>query len=185
MCYPCNQIRMLRGELVGLVPLQATDELALYKWLNDPKVRRGAGRPTWKACYSLEQVQDLIKERLAQPSRFDMVVVGISDERPLGMVEIAHLHPMRDSAQISLVWGEQEDEDTEKEALALAVTFAFNSQGLHRIWTRIPPVDQFLISLFQEMGFKVEGVLREDHFTGGTWRDSVLLSLLSAEARPC
>ena len=68
---------MLGGDLVGLVPLQTTDELALYKWLNDPRVRRAAGRPTWRPAYSLEQVQDLIKEKLAQPSRFDLMVVDL------------------------------------------------------------------------------------------------------------
>jgi len=185
MCYPHHQIRMLKGELVGLVPLQSTDELALYRWFNDPRVRRRAGRQTWKACYSLEQIQDLIKERSAQPSRIDLVVFDPVKESPLGMVELTHLHPMRDSAEIALVWGEADDEGKELETLALTAAFAFNSQGLHRIWTRVPSIDQFLISIFQEMGFKLEGVLREDHFTGGTWRDSVLLSLLSAEARPC
>ncbi|OPX61866.1 MAG: hypothetical protein A4E29_00684 [Methanomassiliicoccales archaeon PtaB.Bin134] len=176
---------MLRGELVGLVPLQSTDELALNRWLNDPRVRRASGRPSWKACYNLEQVQDIIRDRLAQPSRYDLIVTETSGGQPLGMVEITHLHPMRDSAQITMVWGEKEDLEKEVEALALAVTYAFNSQGLHRLWARVPSAQQGMVDAFQQVGFRVEGVLREDHFSGGIWRDSLLLSLLSAEARPC
>lgn len=171
--------------MVGLAPLQTTDELSLYKWLNDPRVRRASGRPTWKPAYSLEQVQDLIKERLAQPSRIDLVVLGLRNERPLGLIELTHIQPMSDSAQISLVWGESLEEDLVIEALALASGFAFNSQGLHRLWTRVPAREKGIIEMFRQVGFEEEGLLREDHFGGGTWQDSVLLSLLSAEARPC
>jgi RimJ/RimL family protein N-acetyltransferase len=175
---------MLKGALVGLVPLQSTDELAIYRWLNDPRMRKAAGRQTWKACYSLEQVQDLIRERLAQPSRLDLMVVDLPGETPQGLVEITHLHPMRDSAQLSLIWAEGEEEMMQ-EAIILSAVYAFNTQGLHRLWTRVPSSNQALVEAFQTAGFRVEGVLREDHFDGGTWRDSLLLSLLSAEARSC
>lgn len=171
--------------MVGLIPLQTTDELALYKWLNDPRVRRASGRPNWKPAYSLEQAQDLIKDKLAQPSRFDLVVVELRTERPMGLIELAHLHPMSDSAQISLIWGEKGDEELVIEALILAAGYAFNSQGLHRLWTRIPVREKGIIASFDKVGFKAEGILRQDHFGEGTWQDSVLLSLLSAEARPC
>jgi len=176
---------MLGGELVGLVPLQTTDELALFKWLNDPGVRKASGRQTWKPAYSLEQVQDLIKERLAQPSRFDLMIVDRRNDRQVGLIEITHLQPMSDSAQITLVWGERADDEMAIEALALAAGYAFNSQGLHRLWTRVPAAQRSVLEIFQRVGFEQEGVLREDHFGAGGWQDSVLLSLLSAEARPC
>ncbi|MHC1681167.1 MAG: GNAT family N-acetyltransferase [Methanomassiliicoccales archaeon] len=176
---------MLGGESVGLVPLQTTDELALYKWFNDPRVRKASGRPTWKPAYSLEQVQDLIKDKLAQPSRFDLVVVELRTERQMGLIELAHIQPMSDSAQISLIWGEKGEEDLMTEALALAARYAFNSQGLHRLWTRVPAKEKDMLDQFRRVGFREEGILRQDHFGEGTWQDSVLLSLLSTEARPC
>jgi len=167
------------------MPLQTTDELTIYKWLNDPRVRKAAGRPVWKPAYSLEQVQDLIKERLAQPSRFDLVALDLRAERPMGLIELAHINPMSDSAQISLIWGEKGEQAVMIEALVLATEYAFNSQGLHRLWTRVPAREKGTIAAFRKVGFKEEGRLREDHFGDGAWQDSVLLSLLSAEARPC
>ncbi|NLX46968.1 MAG: GNAT family N-acetyltransferase [Euryarchaeota archaeon] len=176
---------MLSGKLVGLVPLQTTDELSLFKWLNDPRVRKAAGRPNWKPAYSLEQVQDLIGERLAKPTRFDLVVMELSAERPVGMIELTHIDPMSDAAQVSLMWGERTEEDLMREAMLLAVRYAFDSQGLHRIWTRVPVIEKGLTAMLLKIGFKEEGVLREDHFAEGGWKSSVLLSLLSAEAGPC
>lgn len=174
---------MLKGALVGLEPLQSTDEIVVFRWLNDPQVRRAAGRPSWKACYSLEQVQDLIKDRLAQASRFDLMVLGLPQETPLGLVEFTHLTPMSDSAQISLIWGEAEDEGMMKEALLLATRHMFDSQGLHRLWTRVPCENMSALRAFGSVGFQKEGVMRQDHFNGGEWRDSVLLALLSAEVQ--
>jgi len=176
---------MLKGALVGLEPLQSTDEIAVFRWLNDPRVRRAAGRPTWKACYSLEQVQDIIKDRLAQASRFDLLVLGLPQEIPLGLVEITHLHPMSDSAQITLIWGEDENEDGMKEALLLSTRYMFDSQGIHRLWTRVPGENASVFKAFGNAGFLKEGVMREDHFNSGEWRDSLLLALLSSEVQRC
>jgi RimJ/RimL family protein N-acetyltransferase len=170
---------------VGLEPLQYTDEIAVFRWLNDPRVRLAAGRPSWKACYSLEQVQDIIKDRLAQASRFDLLVLGLPQETPLGLIEITHLAPMSDSAQISLIWGEAEDDGMMKEALLLATRYLFDSQGLHRIWTRVPCEHTSALKAFGNVGFQKEGVMREDHFNGGGWRDSMLLALLSTEVQQC
>jgi RimJ/RimL family protein N-acetyltransferase len=163
---------MLKGALVGLVPLQTTDELTLYRWLNDPKIRSAAGRPTWRACYSLEQVQDIIRDKLAHSSRFDLVVVELQKQEPLGLVELTHIQPMSDSAQVSLIWA-GEGEEMMEEALTLASMYAFNTQNLHRLWTRVPSKNLELLTVLQRTGFRVEGVLREDHFSGGVWRDSM------------
>jgi RimJ/RimL family protein N-acetyltransferase len=176
---------MLKGALVGLVPLQTTDELTLYRWLNDPKMRLAAGRPNWRACYSLEQVQDVIRDRMGHGSRFDLVAVDLLKQEPLGLVEITHIQPMSDSAQISLIWEGEGKEEMMEETLTLASMYAFNTQSLHRVWTRVPSNNLELLTVMQKVGFKIEGVLREDHFSGGVWRDSMLLSMLSAEARPC
>lgn len=170
---------------MGLVPLQTTDELALYRWLNDPRMRLAAGRPEWRACYGLEQVQDIIRDRMAHSSRFDLVAVDLRELEPLGLVEITHIRPMCDSAQISLLWEDDEEEDMMEEALTLAAIYAFNTQSLHRIWSRVASSDHVLLNAMERVGFQVEGVLREDHFSGGAWCDSKLLSMLSAEARPC
>lgn len=175
---------MLKGALVGLVPLQTTDELAMYRWLNDPQLRLAAGRPNWRACYSLEQVQDIIRDRTGNGSRFDLVAVDLLKQEPLGLLEMTHIQPMSDSAQISLIW-EHGGEEMMEETLTLACTYAFNTQSLHRLWTRVPSNNLELLTVMQKVGFQVEGVLREDHFSGGLWRDSMLLSMLSAEVRPC
>ena len=176
---------MLKGRAVGLVPLQTTDELVMFRWMNDPAIRAAAGRPNWKACYSLEQVQDLIRDRLGQSTRFDLMVVDLERGEPCGLVELNHLHAMSDSARLSLVWGGRGDAKLAEEALSLASKYAFETQALHRLWTRVPNDSDFIMSAFHNIGFRAEGVLREDHFSGGAWKDSVLLSMLATEAGRC
>ena len=183
--HPCYETPMLKGPTVGLVPLQTTDELVMFRWMNDPAIRVAAGRPNWKACYSLEQVQDLIKEWLGQSTRFDLMVVDLEKGEPCGLIELNHLHAMSDSARLSLVWGGRKEGGLAKEALTLASNYAFETQALHRLWTRVPCDSDFIMSAFHNIGFRAEGVLREDHFNAGVWHDSVLLSLLATEARKC
>jgi len=114
-----------------------------------------------------------------------MVVVDLVDVTPRGLVEITHLHPMSNSVEVALIWGEEKDEDSTVEALTLTASYAFDTQSMHRLWTRAPSGNLTLLDAFKKAGFSAEGVLREDHFSGGVWRDAVLLSLLSEEAGTC
>jgi len=58
-------------------------------------------------------------------------------------------------------------------------------RGLPPLGPRVPAKEKCLLASFRKVGFKEEGILREDHFSEGKWQDSVLLSVLSAGARPC
>ncbi|MFD7645739.1 GNAT family N-acetyltransferase [Kitasatospora sp. NPDC059795] len=67
------------------------------------------------------------------------------------------------------------------DAARTVVQFAFDELGLHRISAAIGPDNAASIKLVENLGFIREGVLRDHVFTNGSWRDSVLYSVLAHE----
>lgn len=67
------------------------------------------------------------------------------------------------------------------DAARALVTYAFKEIGLHRLTAAIGPDNAASIAVVQQLGFAREGVLRDHVFTNGTWRDSVLFSVLAHE----
>ncbi|MGB7922308.1 MAG: GNAT family N-acetyltransferase [Pyrinomonadaceae bacterium] len=63
------------------------------------------------------------------------------------------------------------------EALAAAITYAFDDLGLHRIMANYVPVNERSGRLLRRLGFVVEGYARDYLFIAGEWRDHVLTSL--------
>lgn len=67
------------------------------------------------------------------------------------------------------------------DAARALTTFAFTELGLHRISAAIGPENAASIAMVEKLGFTREGVLRDHVFTNGSWRDSILYSVLEHE----
>jgi [ribosomal protein S5]-alanine N-acetyltransferase len=59
--------------------------------------------------------------------------------------------------------------------------FGFRELGLHRISAAIGPDNEASIAVVKRLGMHYEGRIRHHVFTNGTWRDSLLYSVLTDE----
>jgi len=69
------------------------------------------------------------------------------------------------------------------EAVGATVAFLFDRMNFRRVWVRIDEGNSRAIRCFEQCGFVLEGVLREDHLRDGGWRNSLLMSMLSIDQR--
>ncbi len=67
------------------------------------------------------------------------------------------------------------------DASRVMLEFAFGALGKHRVTAAIGPENEASIAVVKRLGFIYEGHLRDHVFTNGTWRDSLLYSLLEDE----
>ncbi|MGZ3684350.1 MAG: GNAT family N-acetyltransferase, partial [Bdellovibrionota bacterium] len=61
--------------------------------------------------------------------------------------------------------------------------FGFRNCGLHRIWATADPENRASWRVLEKCGMKREGLLRENLLVRGSWRDSILYSILEGEFR--
>jgi RimJ/RimL family protein N-acetyltransferase len=67
------------------------------------------------------------------------------------------------------------------EAVQMFLEFGFEHLALHRVTAAIGPENAASIAVVTKIGFSHEGRLRDHVFTNGSWRDSVLYSILEQE----
>jgi RimJ/RimL family protein N-acetyltransferase len=67
------------------------------------------------------------------------------------------------------------------EAIALALGYAFNVLGLHRVSVRVVDYNLRAIRAYQKCGFVVEGREREAAFVDGIWHDDLMMGILDRE----
>jgi [ribosomal protein S5]-alanine N-acetyltransferase len=67
------------------------------------------------------------------------------------------------------------------EAVAAMLKFCFDELGLHRVQAFIHPENAPSRALVEKLGFRREGLLRENLRVGDDWRDDVLYALLAKE----
>ncbi|MTH53169.1 GNAT family N-acetyltransferase [Bacillus mangrovi] len=69
------------------------------------------------------------------------------------------------------------------EALHAAADFGFRTLGLHRIGATVRPENIASLKLLEKMGFRQEGLLHGYQYTGGSFFDLIMLSLIKENGR--
>lgn len=174
----------LKGERTVLREFRTTD-------LDDYLAIAGDDRVTdWMAFDSYdrakaEQVLAGIVERSAREDRPDyMVAVTRPDnDHVIGFARIAPSDPWAAKLGYAIGadhWGRGFATD----AARVLLRFAFTTLGRHRVTAAVGPENEASIAVVKRLGFTYEGHLRDHVFTNGSWRDSLLYSLLADEYSP-
>jgi ribosomal-protein-alanine N-acetyltransferase len=66
-----------------------------------------------------------------------------------------------------------------REALSLALQYAFEELSLHRVMANYMPTNARSGALLRRLGFSVEGYARDYLYLNGTWQDHILTSLIA------
>lgn len=67
------------------------------------------------------------------------------------------------------------------DAVRTAIRFGIAEMGLHRVEADVDPDNAASIRLLERAGFRREGHFRERWFTFGSWKDSAMYGLLTAD----
>jgi RimJ/RimL family protein N-acetyltransferase len=170
------------GLKVCLRPLEQEDAALVTEWVNAPEITRTLllYRPISR---SAEQ------EYLAQIARSEHdIVAGIQtlDGRLVGVVGLHGVDFKDRQASLGIFIGARDawGRGYGTEAVRLMTGYGFETMNLNRIWLKVLECNPRALGVYERVGYRREGVLREDTYREGRYWDSLLLSILRSEWRP-
>jgi ribosomal-protein-alanine N-acetyltransferase len=170
----------LIGPSVYLRPLEPADAQPLAAWLNDAEVTRHLRR---YQPMTLAEEEGFL--RRVSESATDLVL-GIAlraDDRLVGATGLHNLDARNRHAEFGIfigdksVWGKGHG----TEATRLVLRHAFDTLNLHRVWLHVYEYNEAGLRLYQKVGFRTEGRLRQDNFRDGRYWDTLVMALLGEE----
>lgn len=174
----------LVGEWIYLRPLEPADVTEAYVgWLNDSDVTRfmqTGAFPTMR--HSLRQYV----KRLGKSS--DTVMLAMVERgtgRHVGNVKLGPIHQIHHRADLGIMIGEKTrwGRGYGREAVGLMLGYAFERLNLHKVTLGVEAGHKPAVRLYEELGFKIEGVQRQHIFRNGRYRDNLVMGLLRSEYR--
>lgn len=170
----------LAGRKVVLRPIVADDAEAMHASLDDAETMRLTGT---RRRYTLEQVRAHCASLEARADRVDLAIVGPDDGRWLGEVVLMDIDPENRSAgfRIALAAERLAGRGLGREAAALMLAWGFEPLGLHRVGLEVFEFNRRAIRVYEALGFRHEGRLRQALLQDGAWHDALLMSLLEGE----
>lgn len=174
----------LKGKLVALRPVEEGDIPIITKWLNDEEV-------TYYMFYgqlpmSTSQVAKMINEQVESPNNVVLIIEDRKTNKPIGFGGLYDIHPRARKAEFRILIGEKDywGKGYGTEATELLTFYGFDRLHLNRIWLGVTDENKAAVSVYKNVGYKVEGVLRQDIYRNSRYYNSIRMSILREEYYP-
>lgn len=175
----------LAGKNVVLREFRWEDLPDMRRWITDGRATRYLGaryvRPqTW------EQTESYLRGLLNGDAGGEHLVVADRGTLSyLGQISLQSIDHLSRQAELALViapehWGK----GAGREAIQLMLRHAFFDLNLNRVWLKAFAEHGRALHLYEKAGFVKEGVLRQDAFLEGRYRDTVIMSALREDFCP-
>lgn len=173
----------LTGSEVRLEPLGSEHFEGLWPMFSEPEGRRLTGT---HGQFTEEMGRRWFATRQDHHDRVDWAIVRNEDGMVLGEAVLNELDAENASVsfRISLVGPEVFGRGYGTEATQLAVNYAFDVAGLHRIELEVYDFNPRAQHVYLKCGFIREGLRRDALCWEGKWHDAISMSILSTDPRP-
>jgi RimJ/RimL family protein N-acetyltransferase len=170
----------LIGPTVYLRPLEQEDAGTLVAWLNDPEVAHFLlGR------MPLTRGKEEAFLRRMGESEADLVV-GVAareGDRLIGATGLHRIDARNRHAMFGLMIGDRSawGKGFGTEVTHLMVRYAFEALNLNRVWLQVYEYNERALRVYEKVGFRTEGRLRQENFRDGRYWDTVVMGVLREE----
>ncbi len=170
----------LIGEKVYLRVLEREDAPVLKAYINDPDVNRTlmVYRPL-----GLESVEKFIATPGTNENEICLGIALRENDRLIGATDL-HLRAPKDRHAlfgISIGAKDEWNKGYGTEATRLIVDYGFQTLNLNRISLRVYEYNPRAVRTYEKVGFKREGVLRQEVYREGRYWDAYAMGMLRTE----
>jgi len=170
---------ILRGRRVLLRPLGPQDSDAIRASLQDPELRRLTGT---HREFSYEEIATYCASRTAQTDRITLAVTVPDSDACLGEVVLMdHDEPNRSAGLRIALMAAAQNRGLGAETLRLVLAHAFGPLTLHRVSLQVFDFNTRAIHVYEKVGFRREGRLRDALWWNGTPHDTLIMAALATE----
>ena len=172
---------VVKGDKVILRPMKPRDVGLIHKWANNPDVM-----PFWYGRKkSLKEIKDDWKPQYfssSNPNSGRCFAIEV-DNKTIGMVNYNKIDRDNRNVTIDIVIGEKDNWNRGygTDVLRTFLKYLFEEFKLHRVWLGTYMFNKRAIRVYENVGFRREGLLREDALIGNKYEDTVILGVLKDE----
>jgi RimJ/RimL family protein N-acetyltransferase len=171
----------LQGEMIVLRPLRASDADGLWESVTDPEGRRLTGTTR---VFTRPEIDAWCASAGAADGRIDLAVTANGSQEYLGEIVLNDIDEVVRSADLSLAMRPGfRGRGYGTEAIQLMLGLAFDGLGLHRVELDVLSINTRATSLYENLGFRIEGRKRDAYRDGEGFCDGIVMALLEDEFR--
>ena len=174
---------MIIGKRVYLRAFEPDDYLLINKWRNDPEINHFLGGNVF--LVSSEREKKSVENKIFDDSKnIYFAICDIQSNEIIGFSSINNIDMRNLKAQLGGILIGNKDylgKGFGKESVVLTLNFIFNQYPINKCYTYVLDGHPASINLFTSIGFSQDGILRQDVFKHGEFKNLLLFSILRSE----
>lgn len=173
---------MLKNAKLQLRKNDISDAENYLRWLKDPEINQFLSSDF--ASLTLEKEIEYIKNSAEDNSKVKFAICT-ENGKHIGEIALRGLDSPDNHGNLGIVIGEKDYQNKGygTEAMKMMLDYGFDELGLHRIELIVHDDNPRAKKVYEKLGFKIEGIKRENIFRNGKYKDSYLMSILEDEWR--
>jgi RimJ/RimL family protein N-acetyltransferase len=173
---------ILAGRRVYLRPFERDDLPYIQKWSNDAELRGLIGEV---ARMNRSETEKWYKEILTDKDRMWYVIVLRRGDCVIGEAGLLRMFRPWRTTDMTIIIGEKDTwrKGYGTEAGRLLLNHAFQRLGFHRVSVGVVGFNERALRFWESLGFKKEGVRRDEYFCDNRYNDFIMMSILENEFR--
>ncbi len=174
--------KSLVGERVLLRPFGKMDLLHIQRWSTDAELRRLTGEV---APISQAEAEKFYRELRVDEDRAWFTIVLKKGKRVIGEAGLLRMFRPWRNTDMTIIIGEKDarGKGYGKEAGLLLLSYAFEHLSFHRVSVGVVGFNKNALRFWKSLGFKKEGVHRDEYFCDNEYSDFIMMSILENEFR--
>jgi RimJ/RimL family protein N-acetyltransferase len=175
-----TETKPLIGERIRLRPFTKKDLAYTVRWSEDAELRKLIGEI---APMSQAEAEKWYRELCADENRAWYAIVVKKDNRVIGEAGLLRMFKPWRNTDMTIIIAEkdQRSKGYGTEAGHLLLTHAFHTLGFHRVSVGVVGFNQPAIKYWKSLGFKKEGIHREEYYLDNKYSDFIMMSILENE----
>lgn len=170
------------GDVV-LRALEPKDVEYLYNYRNDWDVIRYLGG--FSAGYSRANLEDWIKRHSNRADEVLWTIADVATDQCIGHVGLYQIDSRVRKGQFAILIGDKAlwGRGLGTRVTEAVVSWAFSQLNLHKVSLQVLSNNERAIRIYEALGFRREGILRDEQFRDGEFLDLLLMAVLEGEWR--
>lgn len=163
---------------VVLRPINLDDAEMVVKWRNSEAVKPFF---IYQEELTVEGQRKWIETKVKSGEVVQFIIIEKKTQSPIGSIYLRDIDYKFHKAEYGIFLGEEtaKGKGYGTQAAKLMIGYAFDTMKLHRLYLRVFADNTRAISSYRKAGFSQEGLLRDDVYLNGKYRDIVWMSILN------
>lgn len=178
---------MLKSDFVSLQPLAIEDAELIYQWKNDISlINLLMAKPT---PVTVNETREWLEKSLKDKNQ---IILGIKinqaeskEELLIGIIRLMFIDWINRKSELGVYIGNEKYRGIGigKTVINLILDYAFCFLNLHKVYLQVSESNKNAINLYKSVGFKVEGIKREEFWNKTNYENVVSMGILEHEYR--